>query len=286
MPRCAAWPSLRWRSLPAPAPGARRPTPRRSPTSAPRSPRSPATSRGCGASSPPPGALSQGVAGNTPLERLDAIEAELQRLTSKSEELEFRINRIVTDGTNRLGDLEFRVCELEEGCDIGALGDAPSLGGVDNAAVVPVPADAGADARGRRRPPAPTSPSTSRPTSSGRRGRSPSGDFRGAADLFAAFVAAYPGSPLTARAQLGRGEALDGLGETWRRGARLPRRLLGRARRAPSRPTRSLGLGRNLGQLGQVPDACITLAEIANRFPASPLVARRRRPSGGRWRCP
>ena len=59
------------------------------------------------------GQLTTGVTGNTPLERLNAIESELQRLTSKTEELEFRINRITTDGTNRLGDIEFRLCEIE-----------------------------------------------------------------------------------------------------------------------------------------------------------------------------
>ena len=56
------------------------------------------------------GELTTGVAGNTPLDRLNAIEEQLQRLTSKSEELEFRINRITVDGTNRIGDLEFRLC--------------------------------------------------------------------------------------------------------------------------------------------------------------------------------
>ena len=85
------------------------------------------------------GALTQGSVGNTPLERLDSIEAQLQGLTSKTEELEFRINRITVDGTNRIGDLEFRICELEEGCDINALGDTPPLGGVDNVAEVPSP---------------------------------------------------------------------------------------------------------------------------------------------------
>jgi len=33
----------------------------------------------------------------------------LTRLNSKAEELENRINRVVTDGTNRIGDLEFRL---------------------------------------------------------------------------------------------------------------------------------------------------------------------------------
>ena len=56
------------------------------------------------------GTLPTGIAGATPLDRLDAIEAELQRLTSKAEELEFRVNRITVDGTNRIGDLEFRLC--------------------------------------------------------------------------------------------------------------------------------------------------------------------------------
>jgi len=212
------------------------------------------------------GQLTTGVAGNTPLERLNAIEAELQRLTSKTEELEFRINRITTDGTNRLGDLEFRVCELEEGCDVGALGNAPALGGVDNATVVPTPA-------------APAAPTATGPDLAVNEeadferaeGALAQSDFRGAADGFAAFVEAYPGSPLTARAQLGRGQALDGLGDV----SNAARAYLDSFSTAPNGEFAAdalLGLGRNLGKLGQVPDACVTLGEIATRFPASPLV--------------
>jgi len=55
------------------------------------------------------------------LERVGAMESELARVTSKSEELEHRINRIVADGTRRVADLEFRLVELEGG-DISALG--------------------------------------------------------------------------------------------------------------------------------------------------------------------
>jgi hypothetical protein len=85
------------------------------------------------------GTLTTGAPGATPLDRLNLIEMELQRLTSRTEELEFRINRITVDGTNRLGDLEFRICEMDPGCDIGSLGSTPSLGGVDSASVVPTP---------------------------------------------------------------------------------------------------------------------------------------------------
>ncbi len=210
------------------------------------------------------GQLTTGVAGNTPLERLNAIEAELQRLTSKTEELEFRINRITTDGTNRLGDLEFRVCEIEEGCDVGALGDTPSLGGVDNATVVPVPAEPPAEG--------PDLAVNEQQDFERAEGALAASDFRGAADQFAAFVAAYPGSPLTARAQLGRGAALDGLGDS----SNAARAYLDSFSADPDGPIAAdalLGLGRNLGRLGQVPDACVTLGEIATRFPTSALVA-------------
>ena len=63
------------------------------------------------------GGASVAVTGGSVLERVNAMESELQRLTSKTEELENRINRVVTDGTNRIGDLEFRLVELEGGDD-------------------------------------------------------------------------------------------------------------------------------------------------------------------------
>ena len=49
------------------------------------------------------------------LERLDGMKQELRRLTSETENLEFRINSIVSDGTNRVRDLEYRLVELEGG---------------------------------------------------------------------------------------------------------------------------------------------------------------------------
>ena len=48
------------------------------------------------------GGLNAGIVGNTPLDRLNAIEAELQRLTSMSEELEFRVNSVTADAGNRI----------------------------------------------------------------------------------------------------------------------------------------------------------------------------------------
>ncbi|MEZ5722746.1 MAG: tol-pal system protein [Paracoccaceae bacterium] len=75
------------------------------------------------------------------VDRVNALEAEVVRLTGKIEELEFRITSLVKDGTNRIGDLEFRLCELEADCDVGSLGETPSLGGIEvPAASAPAPA--------------------------------------------------------------------------------------------------------------------------------------------------
>ena len=171
------------------------------------------------------GQAGQGIAGATPLDRLISIEAELTRLTSKTEELEFRITRITRDGTNRIGDLEFRLCELEEGCDIGQLGETPSLGGVDVE---------------------PTGPAIETPITTGpslavgeqedftrAQEALASGDFRSAADLLATFNETYPGSPVAADAHFLRGQAFEQLAKPrmprapiWRRLAAIPKARL------------------------------------------------------------
>lgn len=211
------------------------------------------------------GGLSSGIAGNTPLDRLNAIEAELQRLTSKTEELEFRVNRITVDGTNRIGDLEFRLCELETNCDIGQLGDTPSLGGVDNGAGVPsaVP------------PPATGGPAVAIGEQNDiERAQEAlaAGDFRGAADQLAAFGQTYPGSPLEPDANYLRGEALEGLGEMTD-AARAYLAAFSGDPTGPKAPDALFKLGASLGAIGQTQDACLTLAEVNVRFPGNPAVA-------------
>ncbi|MBC7156703.1 MAG: tol-pal system protein, partial [Rhodobacteraceae bacterium] len=86
-----------------------------------------------------------GVGGDT-LARVDAIEQALARLTARTEELQFRIERIVEDGTNRIADLEFRLVELEGG-DVSRLRETTTLGGAQAAGVRPVGAlpDTGPD---------------------------------------------------------------------------------------------------------------------------------------------
>jgi tol-pal system protein YbgF len=211
------------------------------------------------------GQLTQGSAGNTPLERLDSIEAQLQRLTSKTEELEFRINRITTDGTNRIGDLEFRLCEMEPGCDINALGDTPSLGGVDSAASVPTAQPA---------PAAGSNPDLAigeQADFERAQEALASGDFRGAADLLATFGTTYPGSPLSAQVHYLRGEAYESLGELTN-AARAYLDSFSSNQTGPVAADALFKLGVTLGSLGQTQDACTTLTEVGTRFPESEVT--------------
>ena len=199
--------------------------------------------------------------GSSTLGRVDAFEAALTQLTAKTEALEFRINQIVADGTNRLGDLEFRLVELEGG-DLGAIGQTPTLGGGAAVSVPSTPA-----------PEAGASLATNEQADFDRaQAVLASGDFRAAADLFAAFAQTYTGGPLTAQAHYQRGEALSNLGETGN-AARAWLDAFSTDMAGPLAPEALLKVGRALGELGQTPEACVTLAEVGNRFPGGQPAA-------------
>ncbi len=219
------------------------------------------------------GAASTGAAGGDALQRLDTIEAELSRVTARAEEIELKLNRVVSDGTNRLGDIEYRLCEQIEGCDPDALPETPVLGGdAGGGAAAPseaAPADtagAGTTATDTTGADAPDMAMGEKNDSDRAKGVLGQGDFQAAADLFAAFTQSYPGSPLTQEAQFSRAEALTKLGDT----AGSARSYLEAFSGKPEGPFAAeslLKLGQALGTLGQTPDACVTLAEVGNRFP-------------------
>ncbi|SPJ24746.1 tol-pal system protein YbgF [Palleronia abyssalis] len=208
------------------------------------------------------GGPSVNLEGTGALARIDAMEAELRRLTGATERMENRINDVVSDGTNRIGDLRFRVCEIEEGCDFATLGETPALGGVDT-------------------PP----PSRPAPVTNGAqlavgeqedfdraKEALDSGSFRSAADQFQAFTETYTGGPLTGEAHYLRGDALSQLGED----AEAARAYLDAFSGQPEGPRAAdalLQLGLKLETLGQTADACATLGEVPGRFPASEAAA-------------
>ncbi|TNF22486.1 MAG: tol-pal system protein YbgF [Rhodobacteraceae bacterium] len=213
------------------------------------------------------GGSSQGGASGSLLDRVQVIEAELTRLTSKTEDLEHRITRIVTDGTNRIGDLEFRLVELEGG-DVSQLGETSTLGGETAA-------------------PAPAEPVTLPPPNEGdgpqlalseeedfRRAEAAlaEGDHATAAERFRVFNETYPGGPLGPAASLGLGRALEAMGDT-REAARAYLDAYSAAPEGAVAPVALLRLGRALHALGQAEAACQMLGEIEVKFPQSAEVA-------------
>jgi tol-pal system protein YbgF len=218
------------------------------------------------------GAASTGAAGGDALQRLDTIEAELSRVTARAEDIEMKLNRVVSDGTNRLGDIEYRLCEQTEGCDPDALPETSVLGGdtgggaaAPAADTVAAPADPTSDTTGADAPDMAMGEKNDFDRAKGVLGQ---GDFQAAADQFAAFTQSYPGSPLTQEAQFSRAEALTKLGDT----AGSARSYLEAFSGKPEGPFAAeslLKLGQALGTLGQTPDACVTLAEVGKRFPGS-----------------
>ncbi|NOD62588.1 MULTISPECIES: tol-pal system protein YbgF [unclassified Ruegeria] len=211
------------------------------------------------------GSPAPNLSGSSVLERVDAIEAELQRLTRQTEQLNQRVQNIVTDGTNRIGDLEFRLVELEGG-DLSALEETSTLGGdtvseTGSANVTTPPAtDQTELAVGERADFDTASQALT------------DGDFQTAATMFAQFEANYPGSPLAPEANLKRGHALEGLGDTREAARAFLASFTGDSEGAFA-PEALYELGAALGRLGQTDQACITLNEVGVRFPSAPALS-------------
>jgi tol-pal system protein YbgF len=223
----------------------------------------------------------QGAAGGLPrdpatvLTRLDQLEAELRRLTDRVEVLVNDIDRIVKDATNRAGELDFRLTELEGG-DVSLIGTPEPLGGGVT------------ELRPRARPVATApgmapldAPLTTNEGSAFEAAvaAAEAGDNVKAADLFTTFLATYPGGPLSAEAQFRRGESLSALGD-WQSAARSYLDAFSGAPGGPYAPPALYHLGVSLGELGQVTQACQTLAEVDARYPGSAVagdVAERKR---------
>ena len=201
-------------------------------------------------------------------DRVNSIEAELTRLISRTEELSNRIDRIVADGTNRIGDLEFRLVELEGG-DVSRLGETSTLGGGAAPAVA-------APAVPPAMPPVPGGSGGSGPELAmgeqmdfeRAKGALDRGEYELAAAELARFTQTYPGSPLSGEAHFWRGEALSALGDQ----SGAARAYLDSFSGDPQGMMAAdalLQLGLALDRLGQRTESCVMLGEVTVRFPSS-----------------
>jgi len=196
------------------------------------------------------------------LQRLDQLEAELRRLTNRVDVLTNDVNRIVEDATNRVGDIEFRLTELEGG-DVSTLGKPEPLGGGVSTPTTPPPAAAGTGA---------TELAIGEQSGFDAGVKAvQAGDHAKGAELLAAFLATYPGGPLASEAQFWRGEALAGQG-AWSEAARSYLDAFSGAPQGPKAPQALYRLAVSLGRLGKTQEACLTLTEVDSRYPGSEVA--------------
>lgn len=211
--------------------------------------------------------------GDNAIDRMNAMERELSRLTGETERLKNRIERVVRDGTNRIGDIEFRLCEMEDGCDLGAL-TTPTLGDLGGSATpagVPAP-----------QPPAASAdvPLTAEEKSAfdAANAAMQTGDFTRAAELFGAFARAHAGSPAAAEAQFLRGAALDSAGDA--QGATAAwLSSFAAAPSGPRAPDALLSLSRVAAAGKPASAGCAYLTELSTRFAGTPQAAEAERRS-------
>lgn len=201
----------------------------------------------------------------TALTRLDQLEAELKSLTDRVDVLTNDIQRIVGDASNQVDDIQFRLTELEGGDPGPRANPTPQLGGGLTGP--------------RPRPAAPEAPADTGSMAVAEQSDfdaavavADGGDNARAAAMLGQFLETYPGGPLTTEAQYRRGEALAATGD-WKGAARSYLDAFSGAPQDENAPQALYKLGVSLGKLGQTHEACLTFAEVDNRYPNSDVAA-------------
>lgn len=201
----------------------------------------------------------------TALTRLDQLEAELRHLTDRVDVLTNDVIRITEDATNRVGDIEFRLTELEGGDTSVKPEPAPLGGGVTRPRARPVSPAAAAPGSG-------SLAVAEQADFDAAVAAAAAGDNQKAADLFGQFVQTYPDGPLTADAQFRRGQALESLGQ-YKAAGRSYLDIFNGDPQGPMAPKALYRLAMSLSQDNNRPMACLTLGQIDERYPFSEVSA-------------
>lgn len=204
----------------------------------------------------------QAAGGDAAIDRMAAIEQRLARLTDRTEQLQNRITRVVAESTRQIDDLEFRLCEMDETCDLSAL-TTPDTGYLPGGADL----SSAAPATGTETGKAPTA--AEQADFDAARKVLASGDFLRAADMFGKVAETHAGGPMTAEALYLRGQALAEADED-RAAAAAWLEGFAADPDGPRAAESLLGIAGIIQSEGDPTAACLYLAEIPARFPGTP----------------
>lgn len=198
------------------------------------------------------------------LVRIDELSADLRTSLGRVEALEIKVQKVIDDGTRRIGDMEFRLTEIEGG-DTSLTGNTAPLGGVETTSDVV---------------------SSERQAFSAAKKALDDGDGSGASLMLTNFLINFPDGPLTSEVQYLHGEALAMSGD-FQNAARAYLSGFSGSPDGPFAPLSLYGLSVSLFQLGQAEQACLTLAEIQIRYvEISDDMARKIIEQRGAMACP
>ncbi|RJE80639.1 tetratricopeptide repeat protein [Paracoccus sp. JM45] len=202
----------------------------------------------------------QAAGGASAIDRMNAMESHLTRLTNQAERLQNRINTMARETDRQLSDLEFRVCEMDETCDLSALTTLkPQVGsGPDLAPSAPAVSDDSASA----------ATASEQADFDAAVAVMEQGDNARAAGMFEDVAQTHAGGPLTAEALFLRGQSLQSAGQprdaaaAWLEGfAADPD--------GPRAAESLLGIATVIEEQGEATAACLYLAEVPARFPGT-----------------
>lgn len=208
----------------------------------------------------------EAAGGTAAIARMDAMEAEISRLNAAVETLRKRVEETIAEAANRAGDIEFRLCELDPNCDLGALTTAQ----MQAAGAADLSLGDAADADGAAATPQPATAAEGAEFDAASAALN-SGDYARAAELFGAFAEAHATSPLAPEALYLRGEAFAAAG----RSAEAGRAWLAAFSLAPTGPRAGaalLGVAQVVAVQGRTEEACGFLDQVVTRFPATPVA--------------
>ncbi|MDO5659268.1 MAG: tol-pal system protein [Paracoccus sp. (in: a-proteobacteria)] len=223
--------------------------------------------------------------GDSALDRMDAIEAQISAMTDRTEQLENRLRRVVSEGTLRIGDIEFRLCELDPHCDLAALMTAeigaqggPMPGGMQGPSAPLQPGQVSDVTQATLPPPPQAGPQTAPASADEQRAFAAAqqavaeGDRAAALSILDRLIGVRSGGPLTAPAMLLRGDVLHDQGDEAEAAASWLEAFAADPE-GQTAPPALISLARFMAESGAPADACPYLAALTTRFPDAPQVA-------------